>query len=107
VAYVLVVDDDSDLRDVFVEFLAQEGYTAGAVENAQEALVVLAQKTPTVRPELTGTALVVVSGARDLAEQAHALGAAGWLRKPFAFHELLQTVGACCAPRETPRVATS
>jgi CheY-like chemotaxis protein len=38
---VLVVEDTDDLRELFIEALTQEGYTAIGAENGEEALEVL------------------------------------------------------------------
>ena len=113
-AAVLIVEDNLDLREMYQEILSVAGHEAHAVETAAEALAALAMEPPAVllldlgisggvdpiidalrgRDELAGTALILASGARDIAEQAQALGAAGWLQKPFVPEKLTEAVEA-------------
>jgi two-component system response regulator FlrC len=117
VAAVLIVEDNLDLREMYQEILSAAGHEARAVETAAEALAALAVQPPAVllldlgisggaepivdalrnRKELARTSLILASGARDVAEQAQALGAAGWLQKPFVPEELTEAVAACLA----------
>lgn len=93
---------------MYAEILAIGGHTARAAETADEALAAIAAARPEVvvldlgiagGPDpvvaalRTGApvALILASGARDLAERAAALGAAH-LQKPFAPEHLLQAV---------------
>jgi CheY-like chemotaxis protein len=39
--YILVVEDDDDIREVIVEMLAERGYASRAAANGEEALVLL------------------------------------------------------------------
>ncbi len=114
-AAVLIVEDNQDLREMYQEILAVAGHEAHAVETAAEALTALTRQPPEVllldlgiaggvepiidalrkRQELARTALLLASGARDIAEQAQALGAAGWLQKPFVPEKLTEAVEAC------------
>lgn len=107
-AFVLVIEDNADLRDMYAEILAIGGHSARAVETAEEALAAIASARPDVAVLDLGiaggaepvvealrqgppVALILASGARDLAERAAALGAAH-LQKPFAPDQLLQAV---------------
>jgi CheY-like chemotaxis protein len=124
VALVLVIEDNADLRDMYAEILAIGGHAARAVETADEALAAIASARPevvvldlgiaggpdpVVEALRTGPldemgvppkppALILASGARDLAERAAALGAAH-LQKPFAPEQLLQAVDRAVAKR--------
>jgi DNA-binding NtrC family response regulator len=108
VASVLVIEDNADLRDMYAEILAIGGHAARAVETAEEAITAIAAARPEVvvldlgiaggsEPVVQAlragppVALILASGARDLAEQAAALGAAH-LQKPFAPDQLLDAV---------------
>jgi two-component system, OmpR family, response regulator PrrA len=42
--------------------------------------------------------ILLVSALDDVAEQAHRLGAIGYLEKPFDLVTLLSTVGCYCTP---------
>jgi two-component system response regulator FlrC len=115
VAVVLIVEDNLDLREMYEEILSLAGHEARAVETAAEALAALDVLAPAVilldlgisggvqpiiealrsRGDLERTALLLASGARDIAEQAQALGAAGWLQKPFVPEKLMEAVAAC------------
>jgi DNA-binding response OmpR family regulator len=114
VAAVLIVEDNLDLREMYEEILSVAGYEVRAVETAAEATAAIEAGAPAVilldlgitggvepivdalrRREPGRTALLLASGARDLAEQAQALGAAGWLQKPFVPEKLMEAVAAC------------
>lgn len=114
-AFVLVIEDNADLRDMYAEILAIGGHSARAVETADEALAAIAAARPDVVVLDLGiaggpdpvvealragspVALILASGARDLAERAAALGAAH-LQKPFAPEQLLSAVDRAMAGR--------
>lgn len=113
-ASVLIVEDNADLREMYAEILAMGGHVVSAAESALEALEALEALKP-VRPDVAvldlgiaggvdmvvsalrappgarPVALILASGARDLAERAFALGAA-CLQKPFGPEQLLAEV---------------
>ena len=108
-ALLLIVEDDKDLRDLYEEILKEAGHEVRAVETATAAIAALAGAPAVVLVDLGieggarpiveamhrggGRAkLLIVSGVTDIAEQAEALGAAGWLRKPFGAEELAEAV---------------
>jgi two-component system, response regulator FlrC len=116
VAAVLIVEDNLDLREMYEEILTFAGHEVRAVETAAEAIAALDAGVPAVillDLGITGgvepivdavrrrgpgrTALLLASGARDIAEQAETLGAAGWLQKPFVPERLMEAVAACLA----------
>lgn len=108
-ASVLVVEDNADLREMYAEILlGLGGHSTKAVETARDALAALAAERPDVVLLDLGivggiddvvaelrkgppAALILASGARDLAEKAAALGAA-YLTKPFGPDVLLAAV---------------
>jgi DNA-binding NtrC family response regulator len=116
VALVLIVEDNADLREMYEEILAMAGHGALLAESGQEALELLASARPAVilldlgvegggegllatiraRPELEGMAVILASGARDLAEWAEKLGAAAYLQKPFMHDALIEAVQRVC-----------
>ncbi|MBI2897290.1 MAG: response regulator transcription factor [Deltaproteobacteria bacterium] len=111
---ILVVDDDHDIGEAVVDILAQEGHAVGWAKNGHEALELLASATPPAlilldlmmpdldgaafrslqldRPEIAAIPVVVVSASSRIVEDAEALGAAAWLKKPFGVEDLLEVV---------------
>jgi CheY-like chemotaxis protein len=109
---VLVVEDDQALRDVIEWTLADAGYAVTAAENGAVALRVVQDTAPRailldmrmpvmdgwtfarVYRELPGphAPLIVLTAARDAAEWASQIEAAGYVAKPFDLDELLQTL---------------
>lgn len=115
VAAVLIVEDNADLRDMYAEILSLGGHTARATETADEALAAIAAARPDVvvldlgisggfEDVVAATrgaepiAVILASGARDLAEHAAAIGAAS-LQKPFGPEVLLAAVTRATAGR--------
>jgi DNA-binding response OmpR family regulator len=111
---VLIVEDNPDLREMYEEILSFAGHDVRSVETAAEAIAALDARVPAVvlldlgimggaqsivdalrRREPGSTALLLASGAPDLAKQAHALGAVGWLLKPFEPEKLTEAIAAC------------
>jgi two-component system nitrogen regulation response regulator NtrX len=111
VAAVLVVEDNADLRDMYEEILSIGSHATRTAETADEAIAALTAARPDVivldlgiaggitpvmealraAPALAGVHVILASGARDLVEQATALGTA-YLQKPFAPELLLAAV---------------
>ena len=113
---VLIVDDDPQIIDVFVEFLsrngdfdvrtAQTGYDAGMQTEAfRPDLILLDYMLPDVngnvvcrelrkRPELAGTKIVFISGVvgRDSVDKLKEAGANAFIAKPFDLAEVLHTI---------------
>jgi len=115
---ILVIEDDDDLREVLVRMLGLHGYVAWQARDGREALRQLRGGfRPTVillnlcmpgmdgrafraaqlqDPALAGIPVVVISGELDGCEQATAIGAAGFLYKPFDMAALLTTLRRWC-----------
>ena len=112
--YVLVLDDDVDIRAVVEIALSDEGYEVMSARDAEEALRVV-QERPTglilfdlrlahgsgedfirayrALPDATAV-MIVLSGAANVPEIAAQIGADGYLIKPFDLDDLLGTVEA-------------
>jgi CheY-like chemotaxis protein len=120
---VLVVEDDSDLRESLSQALRDHGFAVTPASNGQQALDLLRSGTkPTVilldlmmpvlngwelrdalreDPVLSGIPQLVISAYMDEAEQhVLALPPGDCIRKPFAMRVLLDAVERHCAPRE-------
>ncbi|MBI5887378.1 MAG: response regulator [Deltaproteobacteria bacterium] len=107
---VLLVDDDSDLRELFTEALRERGYHAEAVRSAEEALERLSREAfdvvacdmvmpgmngiemmKRIRRSCQGVLLIMITGdgAIETASKAIEAGAFGYMTKPFRFDEFL------------------
>ncbi len=115
---VLLVEDDAGTRDAMRELLVREGHAVSCARNADDARTILARNPrPCIivldlmmsgtsgqefrRAQLADGAVrdipvVLVSGVRDLAAQAHDLGVAVYLAKPFATAQLLAAIQQFC-----------
>lgn len=109
---VLVVDDDPDILDAICDILEGEGYRVARARHGLEALDRVGEEVPSIilldlmmpvmdglafatalrqRP-LTRTIPIVVISADGNPQRAAALGAAGYLAKPFDIDSLLSRV---------------
>lgn len=113
---VLIVDDDTGIRDLLEGLLEEEGYNVAAARNGREALELLRKRadlgphvilldlmmpvldgyavmeTLAANPQLRDShALVVMSAAQRLSE-GHFDLADALLPKPFAIDDVLETV---------------
>ncbi|MBV8086121.1 MAG: response regulator [Chloroflexi bacterium] len=110
--YILVVDDDSQIRELVAAVLADEGYAVRVAVNGSHALemvteppalILLDIRMPVMNGEQFMAAyrarvqapapVVVMTAAADSVAVAQGLDAAGHLAKPFELSELLETVG--------------
>jgi CheY-like chemotaxis protein len=110
---ILVVEDDTAIRDILRISLSDEGYDVVAVSNGEQALRSLRGWTPglivldMMMPIMDGAAfrerqlqlglapdarLIVLSASRTARPQAAVLGAESIIEKPFELDELLQAV---------------
>ncbi|HYO51399.1 response regulator [Archangium sp.] len=113
---LLVVDDDTDLREALEEALRDAGYAVLGAGNGREALEVLARARPLpglvlldmMMPVLDGVGfaremravpewkdipVVVFSASASNAAVALEVGACAYLRKPADVEVLMETVG--------------
>jgi two-component system response regulator MprA len=117
---VLIVDDDTDIRDTIRLVLEHKGYRAMAASNGEEALRLLGAGDPVdlilldmMMPVMDGWGfrnsqpdgpafvtipVVVLTGDGRASSKAAAIGAAGYLRKPLDLDDLLETVARHCSP---------
>jgi CheY-like chemotaxis protein len=117
--YILVVDDDRDIRDSLVELLTDHGFPAIGAGNGVEALEILRTRAsppslilldlmmPVMNgrefrerqlesPALSAIPVIVISAYSDVEQQARAL-ALDHLRKPLAMRPLIDAVRRHCA----------
>lgn len=112
--YVLIVEDDADLRAVEAEVLDAEGYEVRTASDGLEALEVIDRAgTPALilldlrmprlngwdlaarlrsRESLAHVPMIVVAAHFAIAQEANAIGARAWLHKPVSIDHLLSTV---------------
>jgi CheY-like chemotaxis protein len=109
---VLVVDDDPDILDAICDILDAEGYRVSRARHGQEALDQVDSQRPDIilldlmmpvmdgvafsqalrlRPAVRDVPIVVIS-ADGNPQRAAAVGAAGYLAKPFDIDALLAQV---------------
>jgi len=116
--YILVVDDDRDIRDSLVELLTEHGFAAVGASNGVEALALLRtsaappglilldlmmpvmdgrefRERQVENPAWAEIPVIVISAYNDVERQAAAL-ALDHLRKPLAVRVLLDTVRRHC-----------
>ncbi len=115
---ILVVDDDSDIRETLLEFLEGEGHVVRGAANGQEALDRLRQARASVilldlmmpvmdgfefrkqqlaDPALRDIPVIVVSAGGNCERSARELGAHGCVTKPLDVTKLLDSIRAACA----------
>lgn len=112
---VLVVDDDSSIRELLSTALEDDGYEVVPATNGQDALSVVERWRPDVivldlmmpvmdgwtfakrLREIAEIPIVVLSAANDLARHAKTVGAAEVVGKPFDLDQLLPKVARAAA----------
>ena len=121
---VLIVEDDQATRDMLQLLLSGEGFHVVSAEDGLEALNVLRavrRRAPAVPclvlldlmmprlgggefrraqlgdPTVADVPVAVMSGATDLEQRAHALGAVATVAKPINHSVLLKVVKRYCA----------
>jgi len=115
---ILVVEDDTDIREEMAALLEGEGYRVAQARNGQEALerlkqaplpcmILLDLMMPVMNgwdfralqmanPSLKEIPTVIVSGAAQAAKEAASLNATGFLQKPFDLDPLLDVIEQYC-----------
>jgi len=114
--FVLVVDDDVDIRETVTGALQEEGYEVASARNGEEALAYL--QTPGAKrphlilldlmmpimsgsefraaqeadPSLSAIPVVLVSASGDVAARADSMRVAGVVRKPLSLDILIDHV---------------
>jgi CheY-like chemotaxis protein len=113
---VLVVDDESDIRDIISTALDGEDYRVLQASNGEEALLQVEGAHPQLvlldmrMPVMDGWAftralrernlklpICVMTAAQDARQSASEIGADSYLGKPFSLNQLFSVVDpACC-----------
>jgi len=115
---ILFVEDDREVRVTLTQILVEEGYAVDGASNGREALdalrsgdrpcvILLDLMMPIMNgwqfsaaqrkdPSLAEIPVVIISAATNVLQSAAAMGAAAFLRKPFAIQDLLSIVDRCC-----------
>jgi CheY-like chemotaxis protein len=116
---ILIVEDDSDLREALSAVLRDEGYFVAMAADGREALdrlrrqwrpslILLDLTMPVMNgwqfraeqrqdPALSGIPVVVLSAGEHLAEQMVPLGIKDYVRKPVELNHLLRTIERYCS----------
>jgi CheY-like chemotaxis protein len=116
---ILIVEDDSDLREALSEVLRDEGYSVAMAADGREALdrlrrdlrpslILLDLTMPVMNgwqfraeqrqdPALSAIPVVVLSAGEHLAEQMVPLGIDDYVPKPIELDHLLQTIERYCS----------
>ena len=111
---ILIVEDDSDLREALSEVLRDEGYTVAMATDGREALdhlkresrpslILLDLTMPVMNgwqfrdeqrrdPDLSEIPVVVLSASDRLAEKMGPLGVTDYVRKPIELGQLLRMI---------------
>jgi CheY-like chemotaxis protein len=123
--YILIVEDDDDIREALTQILQLEGYEVREAANGREALDISAQHpTPSLilldlmmpvmdgwqfrteqmkDPVLSKVPVVVISADVSVHEKVASFGAASVLPKPISLDRLLRAVEAIYPPpRSSP-----
>jgi DNA-binding response OmpR family regulator len=108
-AWVLVIDDERDLRECLCELLSEENYTVSAAADGAEALAIMSQRRPDLvimdlrmprksgwdlmrsmreNTELSAVPVIVLSANLSTPPPGDAV----WLKKPVSPDLLLTTV---------------
>jgi len=112
--YILVVEDDFDIREALIQILEEEGYAVRGAANGQEALdVAAAEPVPKLilldlmmpvmngwqfraeqmkDPRLAPVPVLLISADPQVQPKAEKLGVAALLKKPISLDELLAAV---------------
>jgi CheY-like chemotaxis protein len=117
-SYICVVDDDPDIREVVRLVLEARGYRVTEAADGAEALARLHEEPDCcvilldlmmpgmngwefrahqrTEPALASIPVVVLSGVRELTEQAKTIEADAYLQKPVDLDRLLDTIDQHC-----------
>lgn len=115
---ILIVEDDSDLREALAQVLRDEGYDVLGAAHGAEALdslragrrpclILLDLAMPVMNgwqfrdiqrhdPEISGIPVIVLSAGQDLPAQMPVLGLQEFIRKPIRLEFLLDSVARFC-----------
>lgn len=123
--YILLIDDDQDIREILEIALSDAGYEVGTAVSGSGAMDLIAERHPDLifvdlwlqgqpgegfieayraLPDATA-ALVLLSAAPDLDKEAVRSGVDRYLAKPFELDELLAVVAELLPDADSDRVA--
>lgn len=116
--YILLIEDNSDLRETLEDILRYEGYNVVALGNGGDALIhIKSHPLPTLilldlmmpvmsgwefrslqlrDPALASVPVVIISGTGDVRQQAILLNVTEYLAKPIEVARLLEVVRRHC-----------
>ena len=117
--YILVIDDDESICELIAEILSEEGYEVTTTRDPRRALSMIEQRPPvlilldlsiadqsgeelvTAIRRIPGpvASIIVVSARADVGQRAEAVGADGFVPKPFDVPILVDTVQAVLSVR--------
>jgi len=123
--YILIVEDDDDIREALTQILELEGYVVREAANGREALDISAREpSPSLilldlmmpvmdgwqfrteqlkDPNLSKVPVVVISADASVHEKVATFGAASVLPKPISLDRLLRAVESLYPPpRQSP-----
>lgn len=116
---VLVIDDESDIRNLINDFLKDEGFIVRSAANSEQAFKLISEKVPSAiildiwlqGSDLDGLGIleiikkryplmpvIIISGhgTIDTAVSAIKMGAYDYLEKPFTYDKLMITLKRAC-----------
>jgi two-component system, chemotaxis family, chemotaxis protein CheY len=118
-SWILVIDDDEDIREALVDVLGDAGYSVRVAASGSDALELLRGVEPpslilldlmmpgmdgfafraaqVADPRIASIPVVIVSAGGNLATDAKRLGATGFIQKPMRLDAILREVGSRCA----------
>lgn len=117
--WILVIDDDEDIREALVDVLGDAGYSVQVAASGNEALELLGSVEPpslilldlmmpgmdgfgfraaqVADPRIASVPVLIISAGGNLATDAKRLGATGFIQKPMKLDVILREVGSRCA----------
>lgn len=124
---VLVVDDQTEIVELVVDFLRDEGYSVRGVTDGAAALAAIEAQPPAMvlldmfMPHMTGSELwqhlqrqdlgaipvVLMTASPSAAENLLAQGATDYLAKPFDLEQLLECVARYVQPEDSSPAQSS
>jgi CheY-like chemotaxis protein len=120
--WVLVVDDDADIRESITDVLEMRGYRVQSAVNGQQALDILRgggrpcvilldlmmpvlngwefRAEQTRDESLASVPVVIISGDGSTSQKAATMGISQYLRKPLELSVMLDVVKRHCRPHK-------
>jgi two-component system chemotaxis response regulator CheY len=116
---ILVVDDDTDIRETLAQILEFEGFQVVCACNGQEAMAQLEHLKPSLilldlmmpvmngyefriaqklKPEIAGIPVIILSADGNVQQKAAAAEVSCYLKKPIELDTLLSAIRRFCSP---------